>query len=281
MVGRGALLVVFGVLCNKWGDFALGTLHAAGAPPASAIDDSPVFLNAPLASDDFNSCTLDPRWVFVNPLGDSTMSMNSTQVSLTVPGGTSHNVYDNGIPAPHLVQSVDNVDFEAVVKFESTPSQRYQVQGMLVIQDEEPDAEDFIRFDFFHDGTNLRGYAAVVRNGVPLPQISIMLTQTSTELYLKVRREGNIWTESFAFDGVNYIDRNFGLTTPMTVTQVGVFAANHGISNIPAYTAVVDYFFNTASPISNEDGKKTTLTLVATPPNGGTVAVTAPPGQRS
>ena len=60
MVGRGALLVVFGVLCNKWGDFALGTLHAAGAPPpASAIDDSPVFLNAPLVSDDFNSCMLD------------------------------------------------------------------------------------------------------------------------------------------------------------------------------------------------------------------------------
>jgi hypothetical protein len=39
------------------------------------------------------------------------------------------------------------------------------------------------------------------------------------------------------------------------VTSIGPFAANHsGSGNSPAYTAQVDYFFNTASPIDPEDG---------------------------
>jgi len=42
----------------------------------------------------------------------------------------------------------------------------------------------------------------------------------------------------------------------LVVSQVGVFAGNFGSggSPAPAHTALVDYFFNTASPIIPEDG---------------------------
>jgi len=258
------------------------TRTAAVVEPA-AMDDtySPRQPGVPstLQSDDFNSCTLGNQWEFINPQGDGTMVLDGTQLQLTVPAGVSHNVFENGILAPHLVQTVNDVDFEAVAKFTSPVTERFQVQGILVIQDVTPDAEDFIRFDFFHDGNNARIYAAAIQNGTPIPQIDTIITPTSGDLYLKVRREGNLWTESYSFDGVNYTNRNFTLTTPFAVTKVGLFAANHGAFTIPAHTAVVDYFFNTAAPIANEDGKPSTLTLTAAPQAGGTVAITAPLGK--
>jgi len=39
------------------------------------------------------------------------------------------------------------------------------------------------------------------------------------------------------------------------VSQVGVFSGNFGSGGVvPAHTTLVDYFFNTASPIIPEDG---------------------------
>jgi hypothetical protein len=40
---------------------------------------------------------------------------------------------------------------------------------------------------------------------------------------------------------------------PLNVARIGPLAANAG-SNTPAFTASVDYFFNTASPVTNNDG---------------------------
>ncbi|MCA9334322.1 hypothetical protein KC963_04700 [Candidatus Saccharibacteria bacterium] len=234
---------------------------------------------ASIQSDDFNSCTLDPRWEFINPLNDGTVTTNGTQVLLSVPEGISHNVFDAGIPAPRIMQMVSDTDFEIVVKFESEMAHRFQVQGIIIEQDIEPGAEDFIRFDYYHDGTNYHVFALSVRNGVPLSQIDVIVTPSGTDSYLKIQRAGNVWTESYSFDNVHYTSRNFTLTTPFTVTKVGLFAANHGSATIPAHTAVIDYFFNTAAPIVKEDGKPTTLTTKVDPPGAGTVTLIDPAGQ--
>ena len=278
------LLVMLASELAEWDGFAAVTAQAASvdieAHRAEQTVVSPSVVDAGLVSDDFNSCTLDPRWTFVNPLGDGTMAMTGTQVTMTVPAGTSHNVFADGIPAPHIMQAVDDTDFEAVAKFESAVSQRFQVQGILVIQDEDPDAEDFIRFDFFHDGTNVRFYAATIQNGSPTLQFNDIVPSPGPSYYLKGQREGMVWTSSYSFDGVNFTKRNFTLSTPLNVTQVGVFVANHGNDTaIPAHTAIVDYFFNTASPIANEDGKPTTLPVAAQPTEGGTVVVEEPTGK--
>ena len=49
----------------------------------------------------------------------------------------------------------------------------------------------------------------------------------------------------------------------LAVSDVGVYAGNHATSGSPpAFQALVDYFFNTASPISPEDAVPPVVTPV-------------------
>lgn len=237
-------------------------------------------ITSTIISDDFNNCTLGSHWEFLNPLDDGTLTLTGTRAQLTVPQGVSHNVYNNGIPAPRIMQAIQNIDFEVVVKFESSVNRRFQVQGIIVEQDIEPDQEDFIRFDFFHDDTSAHLYAASIQNGIPVERVDDVISPTGTDMYLKVRREGNVWTVSSSFDNITYTSRNFSLTTAFVPRKIGVFAANHGNLNnpasIPSHTAIVDYFFNTSAPIANEDGKPNTLGLTVAPTSGGQVVITNP-----
>jgi len=208
-----------------------------------ANPDSPV-------SDDFNACALNTGlWSFINPVGDGNYEMTGTQLKLNVPAGISHNIWLGGNRSIRIMQPTQNIDFEIVTKFESSVNQRYQMQGMLV----EQDAANFLRFEVHHDGTNVRVYAAKFVEGNPTAVITTV-TLSSTPGYLRVTRVGSQWSYSFSNDGETWtaagsFDHN------LTVTKTGVFAGNHGgAGNEPAHTAIVDYFFNSASPIVPEDG---------------------------
>ena len=69
-------------------------------------------------------------------------------------------------------------------------------------------------------------------------------------LYLRVKRQGDVWTESYSYDGQNWIVGG-SYTYAMIVTGVGLHSSNAGPN--PAHTASIDYFFNTQSPIIDED----------------------------
>ncbi len=59
---------------------------------------------------------------------------------------------------------------------------------------------------------------------------------------------------SYGDDGTNWTVAG-SFVEELTVTQVGVFASNYGSGGAaPAHTALVDYFFETSSPIVPEDG---------------------------
>jgi regulation of enolase protein 1 (concanavalin A-like superfamily) len=202
-----------------------------------------------IVSDDFHAASLDTGlWAFENPLGDGSVSMSGTQALISVPAGTSHDVWTGGNFAPRLMQVAEDTDFEVEVKFESTPAQKYQMQGLIV----EQDAGNYLRFDFHHDGKNLRAFAASVTGGKASVKASKVIAG-GNPLYLRVKRAGSQWTHYYSYDGVNWT-ANVSFTRAMTVTGVGPFAGNAGKPAPPAYTAVVDYFFNTASPIVPEDG---------------------------
>src|SRR5262249_38226746 len=96
----------------------------------------------------------------------------------------------------------------------------------------------------------------------------------ATSIWLKLRRTGNTWTGSWSTDGTNF---TAGVTYAQayTITKVGPFAGNAG-SPVPAFTASVDYFFNTASPISpgygGGSGHPIFSAVTATPTtNGATI----------
>ena len=88
-----------------------------------------------IASDDFNYCTLDTMWTPVDPLGDGTITVNGTQVIMSVPGGTDHSAWGTSASdfennTLRIMQPANNTDFQVVVKFESGVTETYQEQGI-------------------------------------------------------------------------------------------------------------------------------------------------------
>lgn len=203
-----------------------------------------------IQSDDFHSASLDPRWQYVNPVGDAVVVMSGTNVLIHVPGGASHTLWSSCDCAPRLLQSASNTDFAIEAKFDSEPSLRHQMQGFVVNED----ADTYLRFDVHHDGSSARIFAAYL-NGINPPSTKISLALPSIPPYLRVTRTGSTWDYSYSFDGSAWTTAGT-FTRGMTVTQAGLFAGNSNdqVYNTPDFVADIDYFFNTASPIIPEDG---------------------------
>ncbi|MCP4424319.1 MAG: DUF1349 domain-containing protein [Chloroflexi bacterium] len=219
-----------------------------------------------IKSDDFKACSLDTDlWSFVNPVGDGSVSMSGTQAMLTAPAGASHDVWSSGNFAPRLMQAANDADFAIEVKFESIINQAFQLQGVII----EEDSDDFLRFDFYHDGGSARVFAASFVNGTPTAQINTPLPGAAAPMYLRVSRVDDQWTQRYSFDGLIWTTA-VTFTHALQVNQIGPFVGNAG-SN-PAHTAIIDYFFNTASPINPEDGQTISHTLSVNTIGGGSVA---------
>jgi hypothetical protein len=204
-------------------------------------------------SDDFSK-GIDPSlWSFINPQGDGSVSSNGTNALISVPGGRGHDVWAGGNMAPRLMQAASNEDFELEVKFDSAPSAAYQMQGLIV----EASPGNYLRLDFFHDGLTLRVFAASFLGDSPTVrynQAAAVGWAVASALYMRVRRQGDQWTQTYSYDGANW-NSAATFTHALAVTKVGVFAGNAGAS--PPFTASVDYFFNNAFRIDPEDGLPT------------------------
>ncbi len=232
-------------------------------------------------SDDFNSCALNSgQWSFVDPLGDSTLNLSGSHVEISVPEGVDHDIWLAGNRAPHLMQATANTDFEVETKFESVLNERYQFQGILV----EGDAENFIRFDVQFDGVDTRLIAISFAGGSPTIRVNQAIAQ-GTPLYMRVLRAADSWSLYYSYNGEDWITSEaLRFTYQVVVAKVGVFAGNAG--NNPAFTSVIDYFFNTAQPISPEDPVVNSLppiniigqgTVTRNPTCGNPVTLTATP----
>ncbi|NJD51367.1 MAG: hypothetical protein FIB07_00690 [Candidatus Methanoperedens sp.] len=210
-----------------------------------------------IVSDDFNAFTLNASvWKPINPRGDATITVigNGTQdalLSIAVPGGLSHDAWITN-NAPRVMQSIDNKNFETELKFQSVTASPYQSQGVII----EQDSSNYIRFDFNSNSatsatTNI--FALSVNAGSPSVRYNLRIPQ-SNPMYMKINRTGNNWKQFYSNDGVNWIlAADFSYV--LTVNSAGPFAGNAGSSssNSPAFTSLVDYFFDTSSPVVPED----------------------------
>lgn len=241
-------------------------------------------------SDDFNRCELDNgEWRTLDPVGDSTFTMTGTHLQISVPAGVNHNLWvkpprmENR--APRVFTPATNEDFEIQAKFQSEMTQRFQMQGILVQQD--PD--NFLRFDFFSDGTDTFVHMAAFRDGVVFGNTSQTKIDYADTLYMRVKREGNNFTQSYSLDGQTWMTATVYNKAIYVVSEVGLFAGNAGDN--PAFTASIDYLFNTASPIVPGDGDGLSVqvdvngtgSVDVSPPSqtyacGDTVTLTAIPG---
>ena len=204
-----------------------------------------------ILSDDFYTGVLDTSlWEVVDPQGDGTVELvgagtSDAQLLLSVPAGTTHDAWSTNTTL-RVMQPAADEDFEIEVKFESEPTQGYQSQGLLV----EQDASNYVRFDVYSDGSSLRAFAATFANGAPTIRVNSPIPSGPTT-YLRLGRSGNQWTARYSYDGVSWTTAA-SFSHALTVWSVGVFSGN--FTPNPAYTAVVDYFFDTSAPVDPEDG---------------------------
>ena len=179
----------------------------------------------------------------MNPLNDASYSVSSGEVRIALPGANAHDIWSTGDNAARIMQTVSNQDFEVIAKMDSPVTAGDQMQGILV----EQSATVFLRFDLRRDRIGPRIFAASISGATGTFRIDQSLPGVGAPFWLKVKRTGNTWTESYSTDGVSFTTAGMFSFT-LTVSKIGLFAGNYNsvASNVPAFTAAFDYFYNTA-----------------------------------
>ncbi len=202
-------------------------------------------------SDDFHSTTLNTSlWTVVNPVGDGTVSLNGTDAVLSLPAGTPHDLWTGGNQTVRILQTTSVTDFQVDVKFDSIPTGGDQDQGVIV----QTDANNYLRFDVYSSsGSQQYVFAASFVNNNPTVQADVAISGAKAPFWIRVNRTGSVWTESWSVDGTNFT-QTASFSYSLVVNQIGPYAGNCCGTSSPAFTSYVDYFFNSASPISPADG---------------------------
>jgi len=209
-----------------------------------------------MISDDFSGSVLGSAWTLFGPNGTAGSLGTSgaeSYLTLTADAG-NHDLWGVNRSARAL-QAIADTDFEVEARYLSAPTQQYQMQGILA----EQDASNWIRFDTYSNGTALFAFAAVTVGGSTSSRFNVAIAGGSAP-YLRVTRSGDVWTFSHSTDGASWTVAG-SFTQAMTVGSVGPFA---GSTTGTAYTAQVDYFFDTANIPPTEDGIGLSGTPVAT-----------------
>jgi hypothetical protein len=226
--------------------------------------DIEIYSTAPsnLVSDDFCDNTLNPVWTFNDPQGDAILELtgsgtNDALLEISVPEGLEHQLWEGGILAPHIIQASNNVDFEIEVKMDSpVNAPQYQQQGIIVKEDD----NNFLRFEMYSSNSNTELLAAILEgtgtplmSALPIVNINIGDVNTTAPVYMRVTRVGNLWTQSYSFDGATW-ETAGSFPHTLVVSGVGLYSGNAIGASSPAHTAKFDYFLNSVDPISDEDG---------------------------
>lgn len=179
--------------------FVLATNHQAFGTSGSLSSSSPF-------SDEFNSTMLDPRWTWVNPLGDCNYSLtaNPGYLRISVPTGNPDHGLGNqpmGNPdhAPRMMQSA-NGDFIIETKVLFNPQYDAQGAGILVWKDwshylgigrcDNWANPDRIQYFYVYNGTSFEDHSTLYSGNVT---------------YLQIQRSGDTFTFRYSADGINWI----------------------------------------------------------------------------
>ena len=127
------------------------------------------------------------------------------------------------------------------------------------------DSGDWVRFSLYSDGSKLWAFGASTVGNQSTQRLRTAVSAGSS-LWLRVSRAGSTWSMSYSSNGSSWSSVG-SFSQSLTAVTAGVYAGDSASSgSAPGFTALVDYFFNQASPISPED-----------PVSGGGGGNTTPP----
>jgi len=199
---------------------------------------------SPPVSDDFGGGVLDSAlWTFVDPLADGSVSVNDTQLEISVPdSGLVHDVWTGSNDVPRLRQSVTDEDFEVEAKFDSElgGGAGFRSQGILVEQSD----LDVVRVEFHNYLGTPKLFVASIFGGSASVQLDQAFAELPAPMWLRVARSGDTFTVSWSLDGQSFTPA-VSFDQPMTVDGVSVYAGSDGST---AHTARVDYFLERSDP---------------------------------
>ncbi len=261
-----------------WHTLEVKATDSLGYAASSSIRIQMYVTNAAPVSDDFNHATLNTSlWTWLDPQGDDTYAISgygTTDVvfSVTVSGNENHDAWVNNNCAVLLQNAVDQ-DFEVTAKWETIPGVGNGEYGFLVY---DPTGTNFLRFDVQGNMSGLTGYLLMIQdnNGSTLcngnwgQSVSLVPPTDGTDngiAYMRLKRQGDQWTYLLSSDGLSWTPVYQTVQQVWTVAQVGPFFGGQGI------TYNLDYFFNDASPILNEDGQAAPPTVTFSTPADGAV----------
>lgn len=160
-----------------------------------------------------------------------------------------HDMWKSSNEAPRIVQPIPpNMNFAITAKFDSVPSETYQLQG-LVLQE---NADKFIRFGCYGVGGAQKLFLALIDYNSATVFYHALSPFAEK---LRLERSGNVYTASVAQAGMTTFDvvDSFSLSSSqLDVQDVGLYAGNAG-SNPPSYLASVDWFAFDSDPINDQD----------------------------
>jgi regulation of enolase protein 1 (concanavalin A-like superfamily) len=238
------------ILCGTTYHFAISSADAAGNNTTRPDDTFTISCPSGLQSDAFSGTTLDARWTVIDPKGDvPDPTMTGTEARIDIPAGSSHDEWTGNLNALQMVQGTANVDFEVEAKWNSPVTQVYQYEGIVARAND----TNLLRFDVVRtSSTTVTAFAAGIVNGTATQKLALTVSVTSP-IYQRVTRTGNSWTYKISTDGSTWTTVG-SFTHTLAVTQAGVLVGNHHTtpSSSPAFSALLDYFHNTATPLADD-----------------------------
>ena len=160
------------------------------------------------------------RWSFLGGSGAShrvVATGAAPQLELLAEGAQALDLWGGAVSAPRIMRSAPDENFVMTAKFSSTPSERYQMQGLVA----ETASGDFLRVDAHSDGEANRVFAGATVNGKSAVLIDVPVGVGDAS-YLALRRLGANWTLSYSRNGRDWTPAG-EFAFPMTVAKIGVF----------------------------------------------------------
>lgn len=216
-------------------------------------------LRAQVISDDFYpETTYQNFWRFHDPVGDCSVIMTGTNALISVPEGTSHNLWtEPENVAPRLLQPAPDIDLGLEVKLESIPVINAQYQGIIVQEDD----NTFMRFGMFYSYDGLRLFAAFVDGTSYSTYFHEAPPVGTLPYYLQVLREKSTehWTFKYSEDGLNWTTAT-DFYQAISVTEVGFYSGNNTYN--PYFLGNFDYFMSLDDPIVDDDEPMTAEPII-------------------